>query len=51
MESEKIEHFVIKCRKCKHEARYHVKGQFDCIVADCNCKEIDPIEVVISGSK
>ena len=43
----KGEHIEIRCDKCKHPIRYHAKGEFGCIVHGCQCKKMEPIEVIV----
>lgn len=50
MELKEGEHIEIRCDKCKHRVRYHEKAQFACIVPGCNCKTIEPIEVIVKDS-
>lgn len=50
MEPKEGEHIEIRCDKCKHRIRYHAAGQFACIVPKCNCKSIEPIEVIVKDS-
>jgi len=50
MEEEET-HTEIVCRNCKHRIRYHCSGQFGCVVKDCNCKEMEPIEVEVKDKE